>query len=83
MKTAVYIEEGIVQLVLTPETEFEKTLLARAVPEEVHILRGSFYGCQGGWTRMSQVSRSPWDNPADDHSLIVRLAKEVDTPATV
>ena len=52
MKTAIYIEDGVFQIVLTPETEFEKETLGR-IParKDIVVLRGSFYECQGGWVR--------------------------------
>jgi hypothetical protein len=53
MKTAIYIEDGTVQLVITPETEFEKNALSsfEARPLEAKIFSGSFYDCRGGWVR--------------------------------
>lgn len=65
MKTAIYIQDGDVQLVLTPESEFEKNALKafQQKPLEAKIKRGSFYDCQGGWIRQC----------ADDDSLIMRM----------
>lgn len=52
MKVAIYIADGRSQIVLTPETEFEKRALSGFRSREVAaIQRGSFYECQGGWTR--------------------------------
>ena len=52
MKTAIYIEDGIVQLVITPETDFEKDALSSFQEKklEAEILSGCFYRCQGGYT---------------------------------
>lgn len=64
MKTAIYIENGTTQLVLTPETEWEKQIV-RCVEEgaqTVEIRRASFYECQGGWVRQGR----------GDESLILR-----------
>lgn len=64
MKTAIYIEDGRTQLVLTPESEWEKSVI-RAIElggQNVSIQRGSFYECQGGWVREA----------FDGESLIIR-----------
>ena len=52
MKTAIYIEDGRTQLVLTPETDFEKGTVGRIDEggRTVKIYTGGFYTCQGGWT---------------------------------
>lgn len=77
MKTAIYIEDGVVQLVLTPENKFEKDALGsfENKPLRTIIKTGTFYDCQGGWTRHSN----------QDNSLIIRadlrVAKETgETP---
>jgi len=53
MKTAIYIEDGVVQLVLTPEGEFENNALCsfenQATRTQIKV--GQFYSCRGGWTR--------------------------------
>ena len=50
MKTAIYIEDGTVQLVITPETDFEKNALSTFQNHELDakIFSGSFYDCRGG-----------------------------------
>jgi len=80
MKTAIYIEDGVVQLVITPETEFEKNALStfEEHPLKAQIFTGSFYGCQGGWIRQkgSPVYVSPgMGRDTDDRSLILRIDK--------
>jgi hypothetical protein len=64
VKTAIYIEDGVVQLVLTPQNEFEKNALMSLENQALKatIMAGSFYKCRGGWNRQS----------SDDHSLILR-----------
>lgn len=50
MKTAIYIENGATQLVLTPENAWE-TNIVRGLTEgtrEVEVKRGQFYLCRGG-----------------------------------
>lgn len=82
MKTAIYIEDGMVQLVITPETEFEKNALSsfEAKPLEAKIFVGSFYDCRGGWVRQ-QLQRPSGDcahnrPDTEDRSLILRVATE-------
>jgi len=59
MKATLLQQDKITQLVLTPETEWEKKAL-KAVPEKNFIiLRGSFFqSCQGGWVREFQDDES-------------------------
>jgi hypothetical protein len=64
MKTAIYIENGDTQLVLTPEDDWEMAVI-RSIEtgrQDVTIKRGDFYECQGVWHRMS----------SDETSLILR-----------
>lgn len=79
MKTAIYIEDGTVQLVITPESDFDKNALSgfREKPLEAKLFIGSFYDCRGGWVRQSQYnshmhSLSP---EMDDQSLILRVGE--------
>lgn len=53
MKIALYIEDGLEQVVLTPESETEKGIIGKLHDgsRELSIKRGSFYGCRGGWVR--------------------------------
>jgi hypothetical protein len=60
MKTSIWVENGLTQLVLTPENEWEKSVI-NAVEEagdKVSIMRGGFYECRGGWTRQSTTNDS-------------------------
>jgi len=76
MKTAIYIEDGVIQMVITPENDFEKNTL-RAFgdgPIETVAFVGSFYDCRGGWVRQSD--HYPYaNNASQDRSLIVRMLK--------
>lgn len=76
MKTAIYIEDGIVQLVLTPESEFEKSAIASFNQGnlDAQVFRGAFYDCRGGWTRQSSYYPGVSSNTKEDHSLILRVA---------
>lgn len=53
MKTAIYIEDGVTQVVLTPENKFETQALGSIGKSsvDVSIMNGEFYQCQGGWNR--------------------------------
>lgn len=64
MKTAIYVADGVTQLVITPETDFEKESVAQfeKKPLSVKIMSGSFYECQGGFVRQGS-----------DQSLILRV----------
>ena len=64
MKTAIYIEQGSTQLVLTPETEWEKSVIGciEQSSSNVLITRASFYECRGGYYRMGM----------SDDSLVLR-----------
>ena len=69
MKTAIYIEDGLTQLVLTPESDFEQGIVSKVDKGEhsVRIYTGVFYHCQGGWVRQ----RAPYQTAQDDNSLII------------
>lgn len=73
MKTAIYIEDEVMQLVLTPESEFEQNTLNSIANKELktEIFSGQFYDCRGGWTRQKPY----YGNHNDvDNSLIVRVS---------
>lgn len=68
MKTAIYIEDGDVQLVLTPQNEWEKNALKSFGNDlSVSLKRGGFYECQGGWHRHSLYPSE------EDNSVILRV----------
>lgn len=67
MKIALYIENGSQQIVLTPENDTEKQILAKMHGRpNFSVYKGSFYQCQGGWVR----------HGSDDTSTIIRLVDE-------
>lgn len=78
MKTSLYVEDGVMQIVLTPETEWEKNVLRglpggsnfgyveNKQPVAATVARGSFYQCIGGWDCKGN----------SDDSLIVRITPE-------
>jgi len=65
MKTAIYVEDGVKQIVLTPENDFEKEVVDDFQNENltVRIISGSFYNCNGGFVRHGQ----------SDESIILRV----------
>ena len=80
MKTAIYIENGVTQLVLTPENDWEKQVV-RCIEDgaqNVTIHRASFYECRGGFTRHgtgddSLILRTSI-RTQDDHGLEIPLS---------
>ena len=79
MKTAIYIEDGTVQLVITPESDFEKDSMKifGEKPLKAKLFVGSFYDCRGGW--VSQNSFNPYSanyGSAEDRSLIITIKEE-------
>ena len=74
MKTAIYIEDGVVQLVLTPENEFEQNAVRSfyGKPITAQIFPGTFYDCRGGWTRQRDRMNLPSDMK-EDKSIILRI----------
>lgn len=78
MKTAIYIEDGDVQLVITPENKWEQNALGSFGDNmEVTVMRGSFYACAGGWHRQTRY----YGDSEEDRSLILRVKRD-DTPST-
>ena len=60
MKIALYIEDGLEQIVLTPETETEKGIIGKLhdSSRELSIIQGDFYACRGGWIRHDMGDKS-------------------------
>lgn len=81
MKTAIYIEDGVQQVVLTPESEFEKAALFAFVGKEMkaEAFKGAFYDCRGGWVRQSRHFPASYDDEPPT-SLILK-ADATDTQA--
>lgn len=73
MKIALYIEDGLEQIVLTPESETEKSILLKLDDgsRELSIKHGGFYRCYGGWNRHSN----------EDQSTMIVLRKKQPTEA--
>ena len=76
MRTAIYIEDGVVQLVITPESEFEKNALSTMADKAIDakIFQGSFYDCRGGWVAQAKVYKNLNGLPdTSDKSLIIKV----------
>ncbi len=60
MKIALYIEDGLEQVVLTPESETEKAILGKLNerPSDFAIKSGQFFRCQGGYVHQQSGPRS-------------------------
>lgn len=89
MKTAIYIEDGVVQLVLTPEGEYEEQIVKSFGNRlsEVKVFNGSFYDCRGGWVRQTARRERPYQHYTDgdchDSSLILRVSERPKAPEIV
>ena len=68
MKIALYIEDGLEQIILTPQGDTEKALLGklRDGSRTITIECGGFYECRGGFVRQSPG--------ADSTMLVLRKA---------
>lgn len=68
MKIAFYIEDGLEQVILTPEADYEKDMLAKLHDgsRQLEIKKGCFYYCRGGWTRQG----------SDDNSTMIILHRQ-------
>ena len=80
MKIALYIEDGLEQIVLTPESDTEDGILGKLHDgsRQLSIKRGEFYACQGGYTRHKKHYNSPYSDPVNDESTIIVLRAVVE-----
>lgn len=80
MKIALYIEDGLEQIVLTPDSETEKAILDKVHDgsRTLSIKRGAFYGCRGGWTRWKRSTSVYGTLPheQEDESTIIVLTSQ-------
>lgn len=78
MKIALYIEDGLEQIVLTPESETENNILGKLHDgtRSLDIKRGTFYGCQGGWVRWKRTYPSAYGSEPDDGSTMIVLRQK-------
>jgi hypothetical protein len=89
LKTAIYIEDGVVQLVLTPEGEYEQEIIKSFGKKlgAVKVFQGSFYDCRGGWVRQTAHRERGYlhytDGDCHDASLILRVSEAPPPPELV
>jgi hypothetical protein len=81
MKIALYIEDGLEQIVLTPDSETEKAILDKVHDgsRTLEIKRGAFYGNRGGWMRWKDSYSIYGSEEKDESTMIVLRA---DSPST-
>lgn len=73
MKIAFYMEDGVEQIVLTPESEFERAMLQKMHDgtRELDVKKGSFFECRGHYWRH--------ENNADESTMIVLRRRSVES----
>lgn len=82
MRIALYIEDGLEQIVLTPESDTEKSILGKLhdVSRELDIQRGAFFDCRGGWKRYGVHQTHSLYGHSEEHDtstmIILRQPKE-------
>lgn len=87
MKVALYIEDGLEQIVLTPETDTEKGIIGKLgdASRTLEIKHGSFYQCNGGWTRFGASYHDGgmfgMSARRDDESTMIVLRRKAPEPA--
>lgn len=78
MKTAIYIENGLMQFVLTAETEIDKKVVEQLESgQDLETFRGSFYDTHGGWKRQRHGYEqfSGFEERARDDSSLIFVMK--------
>jgi len=72
MKCAIMLLENRQQLILCPETEYEKNLFNSfsASPKKVHFKQSQFFDTVGGYTRFENSS---------DFMIVIEDSPEIDT----
>jgi hypothetical protein len=56
MKTALYMNDERVQVVLTPENDYERNIVKALSDQayDLHVYKGQFTDVQGGWTMLDR-----------------------------
>jgi hypothetical protein len=85
MRSAIFITDGMTQIVLTPETSIDRMALDTIEKKsKCETFRGAAYDCQGGWTRFTIDSGAGFsayrDNEPSDKSLILRFTPSLADP---
>lgn len=83
MKTAIYIEQGLTQFVLTPETDIDRKVIEQLESGQgLETYRGSFYDCRGGWKRQQYGYYEYGGSAREDSSLIFVVRPKPPAPVT-
>jgi hypothetical protein len=83
MRIALYIQDGLEQIVLTPESTTEKSILGKLHDgsRKFELHKGSFYACRGGWVRHRMAWRGTFDfHDRDDESTILVMTPPEPVP---
>ncbi len=74
MRIALYIEDGLEQIVLTPDSNIEENILRKLEDgsRELSIKRGKFYDCRGGWKVQGDLATRS-SHPTKDESTMIIL----------
>jgi hypothetical protein len=84
MKIALYIEDGLEQIVLTPESDTETVILGKLHDgsRAMTLAKGSFYDCQGGYARYTPYWKSSayGGNTGGDKSTMIVLRPKPPEP---
>lgn len=81
MKTAIFINEGVQQVILTPENKWEDNILNSIKSQEnsVEFKMGEFYECQGGYTRFVEEFQTELCHTPKDLILVIRKKDKKET----
>jgi hypothetical protein len=84
MKIAFFVEDGLEQIVLTPESKVEGDMLGKLHDgtRELSVVKGSFYDCRGGWKRYTPHDQTYGmfgaSERGDESTMIVLRPAQVD-----
>jgi hypothetical protein len=81
VRIAFYVENGVEQIIFTPEDNHERSMLGKLHDgtREMQVFRGGFYWCRGGWGRWRKpFVEGPYGaEPPQDESTIIVLKPAV------
>jgi hypothetical protein len=89
MKIALYIEDGLEHIFLTPESDIETAILGKLHDgsRKLEIKQGSFFKCAGGWMRYEPYASGTdyyggYEKKSGGEStmIVLTLAQDCDEP---
>lgn len=84
MKSAIYIESGLTQFVLTPESEIDKQVLEQIEKAKgLTTARGSFYETRGGWIRYKEHTDDYYNRGSEKDQSLIFVIREVAEPVQI